>query len=255
MRCIAASQWKTRRNIADDAVEYRSGDLSLVSSGQWPLTVEKDVGGEAQGKRKRSHSKSYDVSFIFEHLWTKAVLDVNGIKTAATGCAGIRLPDTVIYRDGYPIAWYFQSKIDGRILRKKYESVHVLKSVESFCGVESARDNGVVAIYVVTKKVHGGPLNSIMYFDRKQLKEFILDENKNQPDGFLQRFIAPESNPMDGSKRNSTLHVTWSPYHCCVENLINMTKLGSKSSLTFAKVNIAFNNVEKCEPSSASRAP
>lgn len=102
-------------------------------------------------------------------------------------------------------------------------------------------------MYVGTKKLQSGPINSITYYDRKQLKDFVLSENASQPDGFLQRFVAPGSKPMEGSTRNSTLHVTWSPYHCAVENLVNMSKLGSKGALTFAKVNIAFNNVENCE--------
>ena len=93
MRCIAASQWKTRRKILDDETDAKLLELSIVSSGQWPSVVEKPV-PEVQVLRKKSYSISYDVSFIFEHLWAKAVIDSDGNKIIPKCCTGIRLPDT-----------------------------------------------------------------------------------------------------------------------------------------------------------------
>ena len=248
MRCISASQWKTRRKVDDEKASF---ELSGISSGEWAATPKKPVTDIPNQKReiqtnKKNLATSYDVAFIFEHLWMKAVVDLDGNKIAPTGCTGVKLMDTVLFKGGYPAAWYFQSKIDCRILRKKYESLHVPKIVEAFCADGGSSDQGVVAMYVGTKKMENGPLNSVTYYDRKQLKEFLLSENTNMPDGFLQRFVAPESKPMESSTRNSTLHVSWSPYHCSVENLVNMSRLGPKGSLTSDKVNIAFNNVENC---------
>jgi hypothetical protein len=77
--------------------------------------------------------------------------------------------------------------------------------------------------------------NNIVFFDRKRLKDFVYGENLMRQ-GFLQRFVAPEAIPFDHTATNVTLHVTWSPYKCIVEQRVNKVKLNNKKFKTSDKV-------------------
>jgi hypothetical protein len=49
-----------------------------------------------------------DVGFIFEALWKKRRFDAEGRRIPAHSCPDVRIPDTVLYKSGYPAQWYFQ---------------------------------------------------------------------------------------------------------------------------------------------------
>ena len=49
-----------------------------------------------------------DVGFVFEALWRKRKFDAVGRRIPAHSCPDVRIPDTVLYKSGYPAQWYFQ---------------------------------------------------------------------------------------------------------------------------------------------------
>ncbi len=61
-------------------------------------------------------------------------------------CPEVRVPDTVVYKGGFPANWYFHSKIDGRLLKKKPESLYIPHIYEAF-----GADNGTCETQVCVR--------------------------------------------------------------------------------------------------------
>ena len=233
MRCTPVGEWSTKR-------QYRPGqrDSSRPPEPVPPPPVQ-DEGEDIDVGRKpentRTYSSAYDVAFVFEQLWKKRTTDANGEMIQPTGCPGIRIPDTVVYKGGFPANWYFHSKQTGQLLKKKPENIFIPKIFEVFGAPNGLCETHVVACFVGTHGSDKGPANSIVYMDRKMLKDFLFAENMMR-EGFLQRFVSPNGVPYDSSARNSTIHATWSSYNCLVEVRVNRVKLDEGNSAT-AKVN------------------
>ena len=236
MRCHQVNDWRTRRGPWE-------GEASLAK------TVHADEGDDddevvlQKQENKRTYATSYDCGFIFEQLWKKKVVDEHGNRIQPEPCPEVKVPDTVVYRGGFPANWYFHSKIDGRLLKKKTESLYIPHIYDSFGAENGSCNDQVVASYIGTVQTENGPVNNILYFDRKRLKDFLFGEN-NLKEGFLQRFVAPSAVPFDSSARNATIHATWSPYNCLVEQRTNTRKLDDKRVTTSAKVNVQSGRVE-----------
>lgn len=68
-----------------------------------------------------------------------------GLKTILQeGCPEVRIPDTVVYKGGFPANWYFHSKVDGRLLKKKPESLYIPKIFEAFGAENGTCDTQVL---------------------------------------------------------------------------------------------------------------
>ncbi len=77
---------------------------------------------------------------FFHHLWSKnrsedkERIKLNGDKQVLNSDVQVRLPDTVIFRLGQPLEWYFTNKRGGHtsILKKRKRNVNVEKIEEVF---------------------------------------------------------------------------------------------------------------------------
>ena len=117
--------------------------------------------------KQHTYANRYDAGFIFEALWkkrykdatgrfhnrvltclfwhvlfacriglerllTQCVWEFSGKRVPGQCCPEVRIPDTVIYKSGYPAQWYFQSKQEkGKILRKNKRSLTIPKIYDS----------------------------------------------------------------------------------------------------------------------------
>lgn len=236
MRCHAVNDWRTRRG------PWHGEGTRVKTAAQEEGDDDDDVLLQKQ-ESKRTYATSYDCGFVFEQLWKKKVVDEHGNRIQPEPCPEVRVPDTVVYKGGFPANWFFHSKIDGKLLKKKPESLYIPHIFEAFGAENGTCRDQVVASYIGTVQTDVGPVNNILYFDRKRLKDFLFGENSLK-EGFLQRFVAPTEVPFDSSARNTTIHATWSPYNCLVEQRTNTSKLDDKRVATSAKVNVTSGRVE-----------
>jgi len=243
MRCTPVGEWQTRRGPYEPRVEKRALQPQLPAAGggangRAPGGDAGQVAPAAAVRALHTYSNSYDVGFIFEALHKKRYVDENGERIAARRLtsAQVRIPDTVVYKGGFPAQWYFHSKVDGRFIRKKAQSLTIPQIFETFGAENGTCDTQVVATFTGTIATPEGPTNQVIYFDRDKLKDFIYAENVMK-DGFLQRFVAPTAIPFDSAARNSTLHAIWSHYKCMVEMRVNKIKLDNKHNSVVQKVN------------------
>lgn len=109
---------------------------------------------------------------FFHHLWNK---NRNREKEYGNGCRAthrknesnveasvqLRIPDTVIFRLGQPLQWYFTSERSGQasILRKRKQNVNVEKVEEVFLRKTKAANKGwldshndIVAYFIASKE-------------------------------------------------------------------------------------------------------
>ena len=194
MRCTPVSEWQTRRPPyvhEEHLLQQHAAKAARTGERKVP-EGEQAKSGPAQ-KQVRTYANSYDVGFIFDALHKKRFVDEEGIRIQGRRLTAdqVRIPETVVYKGGFPAQWYFHSKVDGRFMKKKAQSIVIPQIFETFGSENGTCDTQVVAVFVGTVGTAGGPANQVVYFDRKKLKTFLYAENMVK-DGFLQRFIAPE---------------------------------------------------------------
>lgn len=169
---------------------------------------------------------------IFKLLWAKDELNFG---------PNLNIPDTVIYKYGQPVAWYFTS-LNGRIKRKNKQNLVSAKIEEAFNKYVLGYD--VLAYFITMPSEHersattssandgrgsgaggngndGGsvvPETIIQYFDREGLQNFLYNHKKGV-NGILQRFIEPKST------HNEVIRSIWSPKLCLLERAENIHEL------------------------------
>ena len=127
--------------------------------------------------------------------------------------------DTIIYKHGYPLAWYFTS-VDGTIKRKKPENVNPNAITHAF---EDDDDPlRVVAFFVSTTwDTAVNPTNTMTFMDSRELNRFVHTQNP-MSEGFLQRWVPYKGEKHGHKKADTTLHVTWTPFKTLVEQRTNL---------------------------------
>eukprot|EP00639_Heterosigma_akashiwo_P030448 CAMPEP_0194685744 /NCGR_PEP_ID=MMETSP0295-20121207/15020_1 /TAXON_ID=39354 /ORGANISM="Heterosigma akashiwo, Strain CCMP2393" /LENGTH=481 /DNA_ID=CAMNT_0039573297 /DNA_START=118 /DNA_END=1560 /DNA_ORIENTATION=- len=150
---------------------------------------------------------------LFEALWTKDELNFG---------PSVNIPDTIVYKFGQPVSWYFTG-IEGKVKKKNKHNVVNAKIYEGF--TKQALPGDIVAFYISTgndtdEGVEDDPLTGtlIEYFDRENLHEFLYNRWK-QNTGILQRFVEPK-----GTK-NTMIRALWSPKVCLLERRTNNRNL------------------------------
>ena len=89
-------------------------------------------------------------------------------------CPDVLIPDTIIYRSGFPAQWYFQSKVErGRILKKNKKSLTIPTIYDKMSAWNGLCETQIVACFVGTTGRGAKSINNIVYFDRHRLKDFL----------------------------------------------------------------------------------
>ena len=190
--------------------------------------VECDV--QARKLKHRNEAIYYNVGWVFEILHKKEdragdnemAQRIQSVMMEGQKKAPLMIPDTVVYRHGYPSAWYFTSVVDGTIKRKRNENLNPNKILESFEDLDDPYR--VVAFFVnTTWDTKVCPTNNITFMDSRELHRFILSQNP-MSEGFLQKHI-PFKEVKHGHKpSDTTLHCSWSPHCCFVEQRTNLMR-------------------------------
>lgn len=133
---------------------------------------------------------------FFELVWSKDELNFG---------PSLNIPDTVVYRFGKPLHWYFTG-VDGKVKKKTRQNLVNVRIEEAFTRRVLGCD--LVASYMEMteegKPSSDGASAHIEFFDRKGLHDFLYNRFKQQS-GLLQRFIEPQGT------QNSMIRAIWSP--------------------------------------------
>ena len=151
---------------------------------------------------------------LFKLLWAKDELNFSPM---------INVPDTIIYKYGQPVTWYFTS-VNGHVKKKNKSNLISAKIEETFTKHVLGYD--VLAYFISMPSDHesqGKTSNNdfqtiVEYFDRDGLKSFLYNHRK-EVNGILQRFIEPKST------HNEMIRGIWSPKLCLLERAENIHAL------------------------------
>lgn len=144
---------------------------------------------------------------LFKLLWAKDELNFSPT---------INIPDTILYKYGQPVTWYFTST-DGRIKRKNKHNLVSAKIEQAFNKHILGYD--VIAYFIsmpseLDMHRHQEIPTVIEYFDRTALNNFLYNHKKDV-NGVLQRFIEPKTT------HNEVIRAIWSPKLCLLERAEN----------------------------------
>ncbi|CAM9487807.1 unnamed protein product, partial [Discosporangium mesarthrocarpum] len=149
---------------------------------------------------------------LYEFLWCKNELNFR---------PAINVPDTVVYKFGQPVNWYFTG-VDGKVKKKLKTNIINSKIEEAFNKKVQGLD--VVAYYVSwestgkTTAEEDKIQTSIEYLDQQGLHNFLFNHWKER-NGILQHFIEPKGT------RNALVRAVWSPKMCLLERKVNRRQL------------------------------
>ena len=147
---------------------------------------------------------------FFNLLWTKDELNFG---------PSINIPDTIIFKYGQPIAWYFTSS-NGKIKKKNRSNLMLTRMEHDFTKYALGYD--VIATFMSAENdpsKEGSLIHSTVEFlDRKIFSDFLYNRSKSCS-GILQRFIEPKST------KNETVRAIWSPKVCLLERVENIHQL------------------------------
>jgi len=160
---------------------------------------------------------------LFELLWKRDLFSDSSLE--------MRIPDTVVFRYGAPLVWYFTS-LDGTVKRKTKAKVNSERIFEEF--VKRASPSGILASYVssirsddepepgpdaIEQDGTAGTKTTIEYLNRDALWHVLFNRQKVRPDGILQKFVEPKGD------HNNMIRVLWSPKVCLLERRVNNKRL------------------------------
>jgi hypothetical protein len=152
---------------------------------------------------------------FFNLLWTKDELNFG---------PSINIPDTVIFKYGQPVTWYFTAS-NGKIKKKNRNNLLNARIEDAF--TKNTLGYDVVATFIsmgkttpgqTEQETTGAVANTIEYMDRKDFQKFLYDRWESN-NGILQRFVEPK-----GTK-NETIRAIWSPKVCLLERAENIHQL------------------------------
>lgn len=152
---------------------------------------------------------------LFKLLWAKDELNFSPM---------INVPDTIIYKYGQPVSWYFTS-VNGHVKKKNKSNLISAKIEEAFTKHILGYD--VIGYFISMPSEHENHQSNgntsdfqtiVEYFDREGLKQFLYNHRK-EVNGILQRFIEPKST------HNEVIRGIWSPKLCLLERAENIHAL------------------------------
>jgi hypothetical protein len=170
---------------------------------------------------------------LYEYLWCKDEVNFS---------PHINVPDTVVYKYGQPVHWYFTG-LDGMLKKKlrsnltnvKIEDAFLKKKAQSMSHGSASSPSDIVAYYIYweagsgegsdKKKKSGSSSSScstdgacMEYLDAAGLHDFLFRRCK-QHNGILQAFIEPKGD------HNALVRAVWTPKLCLTERRVNCRQL------------------------------
>ena len=144
---------------------------------------------------------------LFRLLWSRDELNYG---------PSINIPDTIIYKYGQPVSWYFTAQ-NGRVKKKNKHNL-VSANIEAVFN-KHVLGYDVLAYFITTppEQDQYSPI-TIEYLDRQALNDFLYHRKKDF-NGVLQRFIEPKTT------RNEIIRAIWSPKVCLLERAENIHQL------------------------------
>jgi hypothetical protein len=131
----------------------------------------------------------------------------------------INIPDTIIFKYGQPVTWYFTAS-NGKI--KKKNRNNLLNARIEDCFTKNILGYDVIAVFISYKVNNDDPnapkSHVIEYLNRKELQSFLYDRYESN-NGILQKFIEPKGT------RNEMIRAIWSPKVCLLERSVNIYQL------------------------------
>ena len=147
---------------------------------------------------------------FFELLWSKDELNFG---------PSINIPDTIVFRYGQPMTWYFTAH-NGRIKKKNRANLISARIDEAFTKHILGYD--VIASFISVPVFDGESTNhttTIEFLDKDGLTQFLYNRRKEDSNGILQRFIEPKG------VKNELIRSIWSPKVCLLERAENIHQL------------------------------
>ena len=145
---------------------------------------------------------------LFRLLWTKDELNF---------APSINIPDTIIYKYGQPVSWYFTA-LNGRVKKKNKHNLMSAKIEEVLNKHVLGYDVLAYFISIPIDADINGP-TTIEYLNRSALNDFLYNNQKKDANGILQRFIEPKTT------HNEIIRAIWSPKVCLLERAENIHQL------------------------------
>lgn len=148
---------------------------------------------------------------FFNLLWTKDELNFG---------PSINIPDTIIFKYGQPVSWYFTTT-QGKIKKKNRSNLLNARIEDSF--TKNILGYDVIASYVSFPVTESGECNqtsayTVEYFDRKEFQHFLYDRWESN-NGILQKFVEPKTT------HNEVIRAIWSPKVILLERSVNIHQL------------------------------
>lgn len=158
---------------------------------------------------------------FYNLLWTK--------ETVYEDAFTCFLPDTVVFKNGNIIAWYFSDE-KGNILRKKEANLEIENVRQVFYRKRSKYD--VIALYLTETAEESAKYSgemAIEYLTEDTFEKLLKDHRKLQR-GILQRFI----DPLGG--KNALIQVIWTPNMCFFSRRVNKHLMNDTSVNVYKRV-------------------
>ncbi|KAL4512328.1 hypothetical protein ABPG72_005330 [Tetrahymena utriculariae] len=128
---------------------------------------------------------------------------------------GVGLPHTIVYRNQYPIAWFFTNKQD-HILKKRNVSLNNDAIFHHFTSNKKTKSD-VLGYFIESDPEDNS--TQITYFDETKLKTFLDNPNQRPERGILQQFIDPVG------ENNALYRANWSERSCIISKKVNRKNL------------------------------
>ncbi len=142
MACKTSAPPSSMAVVSVPAIHARTGAQGSVVTPRDDARMWRDVKLNASRNGVNTHSQQHVdctcVVELYELLWRWGNLLKHNQQQSVSFFArfGFRLPESVVFVNGKPYAWYFISRKDGALLRKKPESLThaaVEKRIHYFC--------------------------------------------------------------------------------------------------------------------------
>jgi hypothetical protein len=149
---------------------------------------------------------------FFNLLWTKDELNFG---------PSVNIPDTVVFKFGKPVCWYFTAK-NGKIKKKNRQNLMNARVEEYF--LKHLLGYDVVATFIsipaenATEEKNNDKNPTIEFLDRKGLNNFLYHRGRDNH-GILQKFVEPKG------VKNEAIRAIWSPKVCLLERCENIHQL------------------------------